>query len=90
MILQQMQELGMKQRVFGSHRTIGDELDQAGWTSRGRLRGRLSLRPHSHRSALAGLRMRVTKPATTKSPITSPRSPTTRCKFCSMRSAAPA
>ena len=25
-ILQQMQELGMKQRVFGSHRTIGDEL----------------------------------------------------------------
>ena len=27
-ILQQMQELGMKQRVFGSHRTIGDELVQ--------------------------------------------------------------
>ncbi len=26
MILLQMQELGMKQRVFGSHRTIGDEL----------------------------------------------------------------
>ncbi|MFZ0200752.1 MAG: ABC transporter substrate-binding protein [Candidatus Sulfotelmatobacter sp.] len=26
MILQQMQELGMKQRVFGSHRTIGDGL----------------------------------------------------------------
>ena len=26
MILQQMQELRMKQRVFGSHRTIGDEL----------------------------------------------------------------
>jgi len=26
MILQQMQELGMKQRVFGGHRTIGDEL----------------------------------------------------------------
>ena len=26
MILHQMQELGMKQRVFGSHRTIGDEL----------------------------------------------------------------
>lgn len=25
-ILKQMQELGMKQRVFGSHRTIGDEL----------------------------------------------------------------
>ncbi|HXJ86184.1 MAG TPA: ABC transporter substrate-binding protein [Candidatus Binatia bacterium] len=25
-ILQQMQELGMKQQVFGSHRTIGDEL----------------------------------------------------------------
>jgi hypothetical protein len=25
-ILRQMQELGMKQRVFGSHRTIGDEL----------------------------------------------------------------
>jgi len=25
-ILQQMHELGMKQRVFGSHRTIGDEL----------------------------------------------------------------
>jgi len=29
MILQQMQELGMKQRVFGSHRTIGDELLKA-------------------------------------------------------------
>src|SRR5579859_1804249 len=28
MILQQMQELGMKQRVFGSHRTIGDQLTQ--------------------------------------------------------------
>jgi len=26
MILRQMQELGMKQRVFGSHRTVGDEL----------------------------------------------------------------
>ena len=26
MILQQMQELGMKQRIFGSHRTIGDDL----------------------------------------------------------------
>jgi phosphoribosylcarboxyaminoimidazole (NCAIR) mutase len=26
MILQQMRELGMQQRVFGSHRTIGDEL----------------------------------------------------------------
>ncbi len=26
LILQQMRELGMKQRVFGSHRTIGDEL----------------------------------------------------------------
>ena len=26
MLLKQMQELGMKQRVFGSHRTIGDEL----------------------------------------------------------------
>ena len=26
MILQQMQELGMQQRVFGSHRTVGDEL----------------------------------------------------------------
>jgi branched-chain amino acid transport system substrate-binding protein len=26
MILEQMQELGMKQRVFGSHRTISDEL----------------------------------------------------------------
>ena len=25
-ILQQMQELGMKQRVFGSHRTVGDDL----------------------------------------------------------------
>src|SRR5579863_6356763 len=29
MILQQMQELDMKQRVFGSHRTIGDELLKA-------------------------------------------------------------
>jgi hypothetical protein len=28
MILKQMRELGMKQRVFGSHRTVGDELIQ--------------------------------------------------------------
>lgn len=28
LILQQMQELGMKQKVFGSHRTIGDQLVQ--------------------------------------------------------------
>jgi len=35
-ILQQMQELGMKQRVFGSHRTIGDELiKQAGPAAEG-------------------------------------------------------
>ncbi len=35
-ILQQMQELGMKQRVFGSHRTIGDELiKQAGSAAEG-------------------------------------------------------
>ena len=36
MILKQMQELGMKQRVFGSHRTLGDELiAQAGPASEG-------------------------------------------------------
>jgi ABC-type branched-subunit amino acid transport system substrate-binding protein len=36
MILRQMQELGMKQRVFGSHRTIGDELiKQAGPAAEG-------------------------------------------------------
>jgi ABC-type branched-subunit amino acid transport system substrate-binding protein len=35
-ILQQMQELGMKQRVFGSHRTIGEELvQQAGTAAEG-------------------------------------------------------
>lgn len=35
MILQQMQELGMKQRVFGSHRTIGDELLKLGPAAEG-------------------------------------------------------
>lgn len=36
MILEQMKELGMKQRVFGSHRTIGDELiKQAGAAAEG-------------------------------------------------------
>jgi ABC-type branched-subunit amino acid transport system substrate-binding protein len=36
MILQQMHELGMHQRVFGSHRTIGDELvKQAGPAAEG-------------------------------------------------------
>lgn len=36
MILKQMQELGMKQRVFGSHRTVGDELIKlAGPTAEG-------------------------------------------------------
>lgn len=36
MILRQMKELGMKQRVFGSHRTIGDELiQQAGPAAEG-------------------------------------------------------
>jgi branched-chain amino acid transport system substrate-binding protein len=35
-ILQQMQELGMKQRVFGSHRTLGDDLvKQAGAAAEG-------------------------------------------------------
>ncbi len=35
-ILKQMQELGMKQRVFGSHRTIGNELlQQAGAAAEG-------------------------------------------------------
>jgi branched-chain amino acid transport system substrate-binding protein len=34
-ILKQMQELGMKQRVFGSHRTIGDELIKAGEAAEG-------------------------------------------------------
>ena len=33
MILQQMQQLGMKQRVFGSHRTIGNELVQLAGTA---------------------------------------------------------
>ena len=32
MILKQMQKLGMKQRVFGSHRTIGNETHQASGT----------------------------------------------------------
>jgi ABC-type branched-subunit amino acid transport system substrate-binding protein len=36
LILKQMQELGMKQRVFGSHRTLGDELvAQAGPAAEG-------------------------------------------------------
>jgi len=35
MILQQMQELGMKQRVFGSHRTMGDELLKVGAAAEG-------------------------------------------------------
>jgi branched-chain amino acid transport system substrate-binding protein len=36
MILKQMQDLGMKQRVFGSHRTLGDELiAQAGPAAEG-------------------------------------------------------
>src|SRR5580704_11098151 len=36
MILKQMQELGMKQRAFGSHRTLGDELiAQAGPAAEG-------------------------------------------------------
>ena len=62
MILKQMQELGMKQRVFGSHRTIGDELDQACRPRRRRFRSRLSLRSHSHRSALAGLQRALRSP----------------------------
>jgi branched-chain amino acid transport system substrate-binding protein len=36
MILKQMQELGMKQRVFGSHRTLDDQLvAQAGSAAEG-------------------------------------------------------
>ena len=35
MILQQMQELGMKQRVFGSHRTISEELPKLGAAAEG-------------------------------------------------------
>ncbi len=56
-ILQQMRELGMKQRVFGSHRTISgtsdDELVKLAGRGGGRLRGGFSLRSDPHRSALA-------------------------------------
>jgi ABC-type branched-subunit amino acid transport system substrate-binding protein len=58
-ILRQMRELGMKQRVFGSHRTIsgtsGDELVKLAGPRRGRLRGGLSLRSHAQRPALGRL-----------------------------------
>ena len=54
-ILKQMRAAGMKQRVFGSYRTLGPELlAEAGARRRG-LRGGLSLRPHAQGSALARL-----------------------------------
>ncbi len=56
MILQQMQELGMKQRVFGSHRTLGERTHQTRWTCGGRFRSRLPLRSNTQRSALARFR----------------------------------
>ena len=54
MILKQMQELGMKQRVFGSHRTLGDRTGCTG-RARGRgLPGGVSVRSDQQRSGMAG------------------------------------
>ena len=55
MILKQMRELGMKQRVFGSHRTIGDNFLQLAGTAAEGFRSRLPLRSSRNRPALAGL-----------------------------------
>ena len=81
-ILQQMQELGMKQRVFGSHRTIGDELINLGRPCRRRIRGCLSLRSQPHRPALAGFQRPLRGCVFTRSPIISLLWPTTPCKSC--------
>ena len=55
MILQQMQELGMKQRVFGSHRTIGDELVKLAGPAAEGFEAVFPYDPNPHRPGLAGL-----------------------------------
>ncbi len=54
-ILKQMRALGMKQRVFGSYRTLGPELLAEAGPCRRRIRSGFSLRPHAQRSTLARL-----------------------------------
>ena len=54
-ILKQMRALGMKQRVFGSYRTLGTRAAGRGRPCGRRVRGGLSLRSHAQRSALARL-----------------------------------
>ena len=80
-ILQQMQELGMKQRVFGSHRTIGDELSSL------QAQPPKVSRPSFHTIRIVPTRVgRNSTPASrlvfTRSPIISLRWLTMRCKSC--------
>ena len=56
-ILQQMREMGMKQRVFGSYRTLGDDLLAQAGAGGGGIRGGISLRSDAER-ILAGRDLR--------------------------------
>ena len=89
MILKQMRELGMKQRVFGSHRTIGDELVKLAGPAAD---GFEAVFPYDPTAVThAGWNSMITmRRATTKSQISSLRLPTMRCVFCSTPFAAQA
>ncbi len=96
MILQQMRELGMKQRVFGSHRTMsgtgrGTTADELVKLAGPAAEGFEAVFPYDPtRTIPAGsTSTRATKHASTRLPIISRRWLTIRCRFCWTRSAAP-
>jgi branched-chain amino acid transport system substrate-binding protein len=72
MILQQMQELGMKQRVFGSHRTIGDELIKLAGAAADGFEAVFPYDP-DRTTQVGGNSPHATKPASMRSQINSPR-----------------
>ena len=76
----------MKQRVFGSHRTIGSQfLKAAGAAAKVSSRFILTI-PRTPIRSGSTFRL-ATKHASTRYPTTSRHSPTTPCRFCSRRSA---
>ena len=81
MILKQMRELGMKQRVFGSHRTLGDQLVALAGPA---AEGYQAVYPYDPNMPipLGWLLSRVTRRSTTRSQTTSLLSPMTRCRCC--------
>ena len=77
-ILKQMRAAGMKQRVFGSYRTLGSDVAGRSRPCGRGIRGGVSLRSHPQGSALARASIAALKTASTKSRSSLLRWPMTR------------